>query len=259
MLERSILTAALHGEDVLATLDAVGGTYDCPKNSAGERIGPLVGYAGQYRFDNGTPDGVMKNWVGDYYADFAYAEQHPQLYAAWANRIAENLEKYNLDVIIGAPEGGKAVAFAIAQRLGCRYVYPEKKIISYGDPKRRDETEMVFDRHFLIPGERAAIGEDVTNNLSTAGELIRLTQRKYAEVVVITSWLNRSGKQMYSNPGDGEAVPIESLLHREMAKYKQEDPQVAADVADGKVVWKAKHEFPDLRMMYEKHRKAQSR
>lgn len=58
----------------LELLKALGGYYLCPKDKEGNRKGPLVGYAGTYPTDQGT-----KQYVGDIYANFALAEEHPMV------------------------------------------------------------------------------------------------------------------------------------------------------------------------------------
>ncbi len=250
MWNRELLVRVLQGEPVLSTLDSVGGTYDCPRGHDGEILGKLVGYAGTY------DEKREKNWVGYYYADFAYAEQHPRLYVAWAGRIHDQLVPFKLDVVVGAPEGGKGVAFAIANSLGCRYIYPDTEPGPSGKNGRRSETKLSWGRHFLKPGERVGIGEDVTNSLSTAARLTEMVRERGAEVVVITSWLNRMGKKEYIDPVTGQPIPLVALQHAELAKFRQEDPVVAAAVAADNVVWKPKLHFTELRADYERHRSA---
>src|SRR5258708_20363848 len=93
-------TAVYDSPDI--TLDFVRGTYDCPKRRDGTRIGPLVGYTGKY--DAG--DGIMKQYVGDFYADFAYAEQYPQIYQIWATRMHKHLSPYGIDALPAPPLPG---------------------------------------------------------------------------------------------------------------------------------------------------------
>lgn len=63
----SAKTLALREKNPLAVLKALDGYYECPKDTAGKRLGPLVGYAGR--------DNLGRQYVGDIYANFAVAER----------------------------------------------------------------------------------------------------------------------------------------------------------------------------------------
>ncbi|MEO8065426.1 MAG: hypothetical protein ABI643_01040 [Candidatus Doudnabacteria bacterium] len=252
-IPKTFLRSAM-GDSPDVTLDLVGGTYDCPKRPDGTRIGKLVGYAGKYEDSRGA----MKQKVGDYYADFAYAEQYPEIYAIWAQRMRElcDLDEYCINVVLGAPMGGLAVAQALACEMSCRYVYPEKVQVAAGIGQERGEEKFVFNRHFINPGERVAIGEDVTNNFSTTGQLIKLVKDSGGQVVVICSWWNRSAQTSYADQDTNHgALSVESLLHRQMAQYQQDDAAVVTDILAGNVAWKPKAEFRTLRATYEEYRK----
>lgn len=47
--------------------------------------------------------------------------------------------------------------------------------------------------------------------------------------------------------GGDSRVPILAVIERETPQYRQDDPVVAASVADGNVVWKPKYEWSKLR------------
>src|SRR3970040_2100331 len=96
------------GTETLEALRLLGGYYECPKDPTGKRLGPLVGYAGKYEAD----DGSKRQYVGDIYANFAKAEERPRVYQSWADRMKFDVPE--VDVLLGMPMGGIAVAFALA-------------------------------------------------------------------------------------------------------------------------------------------------
>src|SRR5438105_1748153 len=96
-------------EDPLEILRRCGGYYECPKDVNGQRLGPLVGYAG--------PDQKGRQYVGDVYVNFAKAERHlpvlRYLAETLAIRVGDRTRAAKLQRATGfcaAPEGGKALA-----------------------------------------------------------------------------------------------------------------------------------------------------
>jgi len=223
------------GEDPLAILKRCDGYYERPPG------GPLVGYAG--RDDQG------RQYVGTVYANFAKAERHGDVLDHVADALIKKFGGITLrgDGFCGAPEGGKALAVALATRLGKDYIFPEKQITELKTATSREKSTFVWSRHEPEPGESWWIVEDVCNNFSTTADLVKLIEERGAQVVGIICFLNRSLtiNEEYS-PEAGRALPVRALVRKVIAEYRQDDPVVAADIAAGNVVWKPKNEWARL-------------
>jgi orotate phosphoribosyltransferase len=223
------------GEDPLAILKRCDGYYDRPPG------GPLVGYAG--RDDQG------RQYVGMVYANFAKSERHGDVLNHIANTMIESFP--SIEPVgagfCGAPEGGKALAVALATRLGKDYIFPEKQVTALKTETSREKSILVWGRHEPEPGEEWWIVEDVCNNFSTTIELIKLIESRGARVVGVLCFLNRSltVDKEYS-PEPGRVIPIKALVRKPIAEYKQDDPEVADDIKKGNVVLKPKNEWGRL-------------
>lgn len=228
-------------QTLLDSLRRCGGYYECPKDSKDRRLGPLVGFAGKYE----DKDGQMKQWVGDVYYNFAKAEERPSVIGKFALLVAEQVERrltFLPDYVLGAPMGGVIFGFVLAENLlgPIGYIFAEKKIIALATATQREQSKLVLDRHEVKPESRVIIAEDVCNNFSTTQELQELLARNGSSVVGIACELNRSESTSWNG------IPVVSTLHIPTKQYKQEDPEVAEDIARGNVVWKPKDEWPKL-------------
>ncbi len=231
----------------LEVLSSVRGYYKCPKDKSGKRLGPLVGYAGRDEND--------KQYVGDVYVNFAKAEENTHVLDGFADFIVR-LEPFKaielIDVFLGAPEGGKALALLLALKTGCRCVSPEKKTIELETPTSREKTKFVFGRHSLSPSgrvERVVLVEDVLNNFSSTEKLIRLVHDNGGAVIAIVSFLNRSLREIrdtYISPVLEHGIPIISLVDIPIPEYRQDDPEVSDDISRGNVIWKPKDRWSEL-------------
>ncbi len=230
-----------HYSDPLGLLRALGGYYECPKDATGKRLGPLVGYAGR--------DEEGKQYVGDIYANFARAEEYPQVLNYFAERLCDrrkSLVHVNATVYCGAPMGGIALAQLLALKDKRRFLYPEKKITVAATATSREQSQVVFSRHEIEPGDRVVIVEDVLNNFSTTGQLIDLVIDSGGAVIAIVGLLNRSLNVEDVFSWQAESYPVVSLVRKPIAQYRQGDAEVAADIATRNVVLKPKNEWAKL-------------
>lgn len=225
---------------VLDKLCKLDGFYLCPKDPSGNRLGPLVGYAGR--------DEKGRQLVGDVYANFAVAEEVPSLMLSWAQRMELLLFPYlnSIDVFLGAPRGGESFADKLGQLADRRYMYPEKRVIAVATASSRETVELVFLRHQLEPGQNVAIVEDVMNNFTTAGQLIDLVVRAGAQVTMLVGIFNRSPHVDTEFRHGDMCLPVFALVRQVLPEYMQDDPAVASDVAAGNVVWKPKDHWAFL-------------
>lgn len=223
------------------------GYYSCPKDGDGKRLGPLVGYAEKYKDDTGE----KKQFVGDIYANFGAAEEFPHVMRHYAEAMKTiNMGRIleEIDVFCGAPIGGYSFADALGLAFDRRAIKAEKKVIAVATSDQREESELVFARHQVKPGEGVVIVEDVCNNFSTTEQLIGLVKKSGGRVVAIVCLLNRSLSVDYSYTPSGSelGIPVISLVRQPIIEYRQDDPGVQADVLAGNVVWKPKNEWQKL-------------
>jgi orotate phosphoribosyltransferase len=212
--------------------------------------GWLVGYAGKYL----GADGKEYAYVGRTYLNFAILEEWP---SDDLDFIAENLAtkvKMELEevlpwdrlspniVLCGAPIGGYCLSTILGQKLGCRTIKAEKKVLAVGLKGQRDETKLILDRHELHKGDLVIIVEDVCNNFSTIIQLIELIESYGAIVIAIACYLDRSpdGTEWYTFDDGKRSVPVIALIRKKIKEFHQDDPEVAEQVARGEVYWKPK-------------------
>jgi len=242
------------GDRHLETLGNCGGYYECPKDSQGNRLGPLVGYAGTYECLGGKP----LQFVGDVYANFAKAEPHANVLKYFANCLSMRLDAQiglrDVDVFCGAPIGGYSLTDALGLANNIDMIKMEKKVTALKTATSREQSELVFSRHDVERGARCVIVEDVCNNLSTMGKAIQLIHSRGGIVVAILCFLNRSPTVddvyhfLVSTSSAEEAIdiPVISLVRKVIDEWKQNDSAVSLDVAKGNVTWKPKDEWNRL-------------
>jgi len=229
------------------TLRRCNGYYECPKDEKGKRLGPLVGYAGTYE----TESGEKRQYIGDVYANFAMAEEYPHVLTYFAKELAEKVRSAigEVDYLLAAPMGGIALAVQLAAQMDVRFIFAEKKVTALASKELRQQETMQLLRHQIDPHSRVLLVEDVCNNFSTTAQMIELVTNSQSEMVGIACDLNRSVHDDY------KGIPVISLFGRAAIfhqQYRQDDPEVAADVAAGNVVLKPKNEWPRLMGAMEK-------
>lgn len=241
------------GDRHLETLVNCDGYYECPISpGTGERMGPLVGYAGTYD----GPDGRKLQLVGDIYANFAKAEMYGNVLKWFADCLTLPLQKHigieAIDAFCGAPIGGYALATALSiLNPWISVIKAEKKVVDLATPTSREKSKLAFGRHSIVKGARYVIVEDVCNNFSTTSELIGLITSLGGIVVGIACFLNRSlTVDDFYTVVDGVPpwnIPVVSLVRKPINEWRQDDPAVADDIARHNVVWKPKDEWPRLK------------
>ncbi|HOZ53565.1 MAG TPA: phosphoribosyltransferase family protein [bacterium] len=228
--------------DPLVVLKNCDGYYSA-KNKDGKITGPLVAYAGTYE----TESQQKKNYVGFEYFNFAKAEENPEALDYFARSLAGKLKDLQPDMIIGAAMGGLFLSCLVAKHLGCRLGFAEKKIVKVADPTQglKEISELIIERHEIKAGDKIIIIEDVVNNYSTTQKMQELIREKGGEFIGIGCAINRSGKSFY------EESPVESVCFVTAQQFRQNDPAVSQLIAEDKIVWKAKQNWPELKATME--------
>lgn len=218
--------------------------YICPKRE-GLRAGPLVPYAGK--------DEQGRNLVGDIYFNFRRIENHPLVVDEFAKEVLKKLEAANrlgeFDTVCGIPEGGRTLGQALARLCKKRFVYPTKKPRPT-EPGKKQEYDWDMSQFDLTPGERLAVVEDVCNNFqNTDTTLTQIGAR--VRVTLILCALNRSPtvEQHYvpkTGAFAGQELPVIAAVRQAYPEYRQDDPEVAADIARGNIEWEVKKNWEKL-------------
>ncbi len=235
-------------DDPTETWRRCGGYYSCPKNSTGQREGPLVGHTGKY--DAGG--GEMKQYVGDEYWNFARVEQYSEVLDDFAEAFAENIGgnlNWEPTLALGAPMGGILLAGALGRKLGIRTIFAEKKVTVAATPKGREESTLVVKRHEIRPRDLILVVEDVCHNFSTTDELVKLSMCGGGMVLGIACAMNRSAPLYY------RSISVLARIHRPAGQWQQDDPDVADDIARGNVIWEPKAHWEELTAALEQNTK----
>lgn len=235
------------GEGLIQLAERCDAVYQCIKANDGRWLGKLVVF-------NGTDPETGKHYVGRVYFNFAAIEPHLPVVEEYARAIATRLQNEGLldsfDTICGIPSGGQTLAQMLASILRKRYVYlkqvptptPEGQKQKYGWDLSRFEFE---------PEERVACVEDVFNNFKNTHATLNMLAAAGAIPTMLLGALNRStfvDSAFEYQPTDGPAIslPVICSIRERYLQYRQEDPEVAADVAAGNVEWNVKPKWRAL-------------
>jgi len=228
------------GSDPLEILKNCDGYYESPRDTGGNYVGPVVGYAKKYKDENDED----KNMVGFVYLNFAKAEQRPKVREYFASSIVAKIAQTNLkvNVVLGAPMGGLYLAADIGRALDAQTIFAEKVVTIAADKVKnvREESHLIIDRHDIHPGDQVILVEDVCNNFSTTEQIGVLVNSYGADLVGIVCAFNRSGKLGWAN------VPVISACDIAFEQYKQNDPMVAEIITAGNFIVKPKLQWAEL-------------
>lgn len=120
----------------------------------------------------------------DQYVQCALLFQQPQDGEQVGQAMAAPYREEAVDTVIGPAMGGVIAAYEVARALGCRAMFTE-----------RENGQMTLRRGFhLEEGERVVVVEDVVTTGCSAQEVVDVVEAACAEVVGISSIVNRSDK-----------------------------------------------------------------
>ncbi len=238
------------GETLLELGKRCDAIYICPKDGC-LRKGPLVAYAGK--------DSQGRNLVGDMYFNFRKIEVHPAAVEVYAMAVCDQLYERGLidtfDTICGIPNGGRTLGQILAHFTKKRFAYADKKQIAT-EVGKKQEYEWDLSQ-FDLKGARVAVAEDVFNNFENTDKTLAEIAAAGAEVVVLVGALNRSPDydKVYTPRGGafvGRALPVVASIHEAYPEYRQDDPEVAGDIAAGNLELEVKKNWARLREIMER-------
>lgn len=141
----------------------------------------------------------------DRYIQCAKLIQHPEYCKEVAEIIAGNLKEKNIevDLCVGPAMGGIIIAYEVARALGVNAIFTE-----------RVDNKMTLRRGFEIPeGAKVIIVEDVITTGKSSFETVDVIKSYGAEVVALTSIVNRSNKDIIND------LPIVSATKIDIKTY----------------------------------------
>lgn len=230
--------------------------YICLKVD-GVRRGPLVAYAGK--------DEQGRNLVGDIYFNFRRVECHPEAVMAFAqaafDRLCDRELLDSFDTVCGIPQGGRTFGQMLALVADKRFVYADKKP-KPTEPGRKQEYSWDLSQFEFEQGERVAIAEDVFNNFQNTDCSLAEIAAFGVNVTLLVGAFNRSplfGKfyEPKSGPFAGEQIPVVASIREAFPEYRQDDPEVAEDIKNGRLELEVKKHWPDIMTMMAKYEKGE--
>ena len=145
----------------------------------------------------------------DRYIQCAKLIQHPEYCKEVSEIIAEKLKENNIDVdlCVGPAMGGVIISYEVAKALGVDAIFTE-----------RVDNEMTLRRGFEIPkGAKVIIVEDVITTGKSSFETVDVIRSCGAEVVALTSIVNRSNKEKING------LPVISATKIDVKTYDADD------------------------------------
>lgn len=145
----------------------------------------------------------------DRYIQCAKLIQHPEYCEEVSKIIAEKLKEADIDVdlCVGPAMGGVIISYELAKVIGTNAIFTE-----------RVDNDMTLRRGFEIPeGAKVIIVEDVITTGKSSFETVEVIRSYGAEVVALTSIVNRSNKDEING------LPIISATKIDVNTYDADD------------------------------------
>ena len=141
------------------------------------------------------------------YLQCALVLQYPEYADELAEGIADLWEEETIETVTGPAVGAIVVSCVVARAIGVRSIFSERK-----------DGKMKYRRGFDIsPGEKVLLVEDVVTTGKSVREAIELLEEKEAQIVGISSLIDRSGGNVEFD------YPFKSLITFNVKSYSQEE------------------------------------
>lgn len=145
----------------------------------------------------------------DRYIQCAKLIQHPEYCEEVSKIIAEKLKEADIevDLCVGPAMGGVIISYELAKAIGTNAIFTE-----------RVDNDMTLRRGFEIPeGAKVIIVEDVITTGKSSFETVEVIRSYGAQVVALTSIVNRSNKDEING------LPIISATKIDVNTYDADD------------------------------------
>ena len=141
------------------------------------------------------------------YLQCARLFQFPEYSESVSQMLAEKMEKYDADIVVGPAIGGIILAYEVARQLGLKALFAE-----------RENGVMTLRRGFEIEkGKKVIVVEDVVTTGGAVKEVIKLVEALGGIVAAVGSVIDRSGERAEFNR------PFDSVLEMDVDTYDAEN------------------------------------
>lgn len=142
----------------------------------------------------------------DTYLQCAQILQYPEYTNKLAVEIANLWENEDIDLVVGPAIGGIVISYAVASKTGSRNIFSERK-----------NGKMEFRRNLEVKkNEKVLIVEDVVTTGGSVREVINLLEDSMADIVGISSLVDRSNGQV------GFGYTFKPLVQLKVDSYKED-------------------------------------
>ncbi len=141
------------------------------------------------------------------YVQCAALLKYPQLAEKFCQKLAQKVEKYQPEIVVGPALGGVIAAYETARALGLPGIFTERK-----------DRQMQLRRSFEIrPGQKVLVVEDVVTTGGSVKEVIDIVNRNSGKLVAVGSLIDRSRGTV------DFGVPFETLVTVDIKTYQPEE------------------------------------
>lgn len=133
--------------------------------------------------------------------------QNPKAVHELCKRMAQRLESYDFDCVVGPAYGGIVLAYDTALQMGKNFIFTQ----------RNDGVMSIRSGFDLSKVKKVAIIEDILSTGGSVNEVIECLQGSGIEIAVIGVLVDRSGGKLEF------VAPLESLLSLEVPAWEPEN------------------------------------
>lgn len=130
--------------------------------------------------------------------------QNPQAAEQVCEMLADELESYEFDTVVGPAYGGIVLAFEVARLLDLKFIFTQRK----------DEQMTIRSGFDLSQVKKTVIIEDIVTTGGSVKEVIRCLQDRGIEVLAVAAIVDRSGGKV------DFGVPFLSLLQMDIPTWE---------------------------------------
>jgi len=233
-------------EELFELLKQKNAYYEAVIDARGALQSPLVAYTAMYE-----EGGQQLRHVGRHYVHFPNIERDAWALRQFVDVLINQLNEFLEDgvVLLAVPQGGIALTIALGQRLLnqgvlVRHLYMEKTDPMTVNEKSGARSKFMLRRHYIPPGSRVILIDDVLNTGSAIEFGATLVRAAHADVMAVGCAVARN--ELSTLPGRGRSTPLRSALRISAPYYRQSDVLVASAIRADQVELDPRKKWPRL-------------
>lgn len=133
--------------------------------------------------------------------------QNPETVSILCSRLAQRLERYEFDTVVGPAYGGIVLAFEVARRMNKKFIFTQRK----------DDKMSIRSGFDLVEVREAVVIEDILSTGGSIKEVIQCLNDNRIKVKAIGLLVDRSAGAI------DLGIPIESLLSIDIPAWNQDE------------------------------------